>query len=791
MVRRVAAVVLALSAALAAYGFYEARLFTQTTWSPAGLRRFLIFAAATLAWSAAMFALRPRWYTPAAIGIAAACTVLTVGALPLGAALLVAFAAFVLGRMLVDDDLVAAVAGLAILISAAGIAVHFRVNYWFVYLGALLAPMAARPRVARLCAHRAAALLRPREVRARSAAAALLLALAAEWLVALKPDTGADSLAMHLAAPALVASQHRWSFDIGHFTWAVMPMGGDWCFTIAYLLGGEFAARLLNLLLLCAIAGLIYTASRSALAAALFASTPLVQLNTGLLMVENVWAALLAAGAAALWRFRASGERKWLYAMAVLLGTAVSTKLGSIAFLIALAPLAVREVIRHRSKPRTLRAAAAAAALLVVLAAPPYWTAYAKTGNPVFPFLNTVFKSPHFDSQRPLADPRFTAPLSPATLYDATFHSERYFEGQGGSLGFQYLLFLPVCLVWLFRKPRHEFWTSLWLGGWFSVLTLAATPNLRYVYPALPLFAIAIAAVIREVPGGRYAAAAVLGLQFWFLPVANWQHRDFYVTNAAEREAYVQWAAPARALVAYMNAAHPGAAVLFTEAGSIAGLEAPAYTLGWHTARFRDRIAAARSRAECMRVLREHGIRFIIGPDPKARVRRDRPVQLDALLEAYTTVERRAGSYVVLRLLDSAVAGDPTPPAAPPGAYDDTSGFLAFTGSWSPGYVFPRAREGTVTYSNAAGASCRLRFRGSSITYVYTRAFNRGIARIEIDGVPQPDLDLYSREPAWQGSMTYGGLGAGEHEFKVTVSGRKSAAAKEAHVDVDAFVVAP
>ncbi len=42
-------------------------------------------------------------------------------------------------------------------------------------------------------------------------------------------------------------------------------------------------------------------AVRAALAATLFASTPLVQLVTGSLFVENVWAALILGAALALW----------------------------------------------------------------------------------------------------------------------------------------------------------------------------------------------------------------------------------------------------------------------------------------------------------------------------------------------------------------------------------------------------------------------------------------------------------------------------------------------------------
>src|SRR5262249_29787531 len=126
-----------------------------------------------------------------------------------------------------------------------------------------------------------------------AAMAVLLFVLLAHWLVALKPEVSADGLSMHLAAPMAGARRSLWPFDFRQYSWAVMPMGGDWAFTGAYLLGGEAAARLLNFALLAVIAAMLRQASLrwlspagASLAAALFLSTPLVQLVTGSLFVE-------------------------------------------------------------------------------------------------------------------------------------------------------------------------------------------------------------------------------------------------------------------------------------------------------------------------------------------------------------------------------------------------------------------------------------------------------------------------------------------------------------------------
>jgi hypothetical protein len=80
-------------------------------------------------------------------------------------------------------------------------------------------------------------------------------------------------------------------------------------------------------------------------------------------------------------------------------------------------------------------------------------------------------------------------------------------------------------------------------------------------------------------------------------------------------------------------------------------------------------------------------------------------------------------------------------------------------------------------------------FEGTSITWIYTKAFNRGIGAVKIDGVLQGELDQYSLKPEWQSRTVYDNLPRGWHKFEVTVTGRKRAEATDRFVDVDEFVV--
>ena len=95
----------------------------------------------------------------------------------------------------------------------------------------------------------------------RAACALLAFGLIMHWLVVLKPEQSADGLAMHLAIPANIALHHAFTFEPTLIVWSVMPMGADFAYSIVYLLGGEFAARLLNLAMLLVAVALLHSAS--------------------------------------------------------------------------------------------------------------------------------------------------------------------------------------------------------------------------------------------------------------------------------------------------------------------------------------------------------------------------------------------------------------------------------------------------------------------------------------------------------------------------------------------------
>jgi hypothetical protein len=800
---------LLLSAGLTVYGLVHNRLFTQRLWTPEGLHRFLLFAGGYLVAFLAFHFLRPAWFAPLVWISTLAYTAAAIGLAPIFSAGLFLLACVVLGQSILGEKdqppVPAMLLGLCLYMLAASLAALVPVNYPLVYLAALLVPLAWNYRLTMQWLARAIGVFRPSAPGPRSAQLGfgeLVFCLLAQWLVMLEPEAGTDALAMHLVVPSNMATLHRWAFDVTDHIWAVMPMGADWCFSIVYLLGGEMAARLLNFAFLLAMVVVLVSIMRrwlpagtAYLLAALFAATPLVQLLTGSLFVENLWA-LVALGAVT--SLAASIEQKdprLLIVAFVLVGGATATKFGALALAAPMLAALLWTVWRSRERRNAWITAGAALACFLIFAAPPYLTAYAKTGNPVFPFLNGIFRSPYFGTKTSFANALYRTPLSLRTPYDITFHTVHFLEGQDGAAGFQYLLLLPLAYLAIRRGwPRLAIVTALVLPPFF-VLVYLTQSNLRYLYAAMPLATIVIAAglaALRESDTGLYRAVwavsvPVLLLNLYFLPSSGWLHNDFQAdpVTAAGRARYLQAHAPVRRLIDYLNAHHPGAPVALIGTTDMAGLRGRAFADNWHTNDFNTRLWIARSEQDILRLLRERGIEELVAP------RDEIPIHwLQEFVTFCTETELAGTPYYIARIR----TGEPCeqPPAittpAIAGRYHSRDPHVIYTGPWTRGR-FKEASPGFVSYTDVPGASFRFNFAGTVVTYIYTRAYNRGIAEILLDGEKRAELDLYAPDIKWQAATDFAASAPGAHTLEVRVTGRKNPAATGVFVDLDALVV--
>ena len=781
----------ALLGLVAFYGFVHEHLFAESLWYAQGRAGLMLYAAVFWPIAGLIVLLAPRWLG----GIAAAGAIVYAawwcGPVAPLAVLYLLGSCFLLGRTLTrgTGGITQTLVGAAVWMTIAWVALHFPVNIRWVYWIAIAAPYLAGFR-ARRNSRPAWGFLVPQSRSEAAALALLLFVMGAHFLVALKPEISADGLSMHLALPMAVLHDARWAFDFRHYAWSVMPNGGDTLYTLAYVLGGaksgEAAARLLNFAFLLMIVALIaeearrhLLAAHAWLVAALFASTPLVQLVTGSLFVENIWAAFVLAAALAVVRYVDNGDARELYIAAFLVGSAASVKLIAAAFLFPIAAVALA-CAAHR---RQWTPAGVAVGLATIAAAPPYVYAYAATGNPVFPLENRIFRSPYFDTAESFDDPRFHQPLTWKTPYEMTFRSAQFIEGQGGAAGFQYfLLLVPAALL---LRRRTALLSVIAAGGCFILLIVL--PNLRYMYPALPMFTLAIAALAAETPGLATAVfVPLIALNFWFVPASGWYDNEFALFRHDAVRPYLEKMAPARLLIDQLNHTAPGEPVALFSSDVTAGLNALAYTDTWHSELYWNRVRFATTPLQIKAVFDELGIRHVIAP--VSREAGSAPIH-DFLARWLDPVGPAFNPLGVFRVRESPLAVPADTKPFGPGAYDDMIDGIEHSGGWIFDRQFAQAAHGTLTYSDTPGDFLRFRFSGSAIACIYTQAFNRGIGQVLIDGVERTRLDQYGPRTRWQRSSEIRGLAPGVHTFELRVTGQKDPRSSGRFVDLDGFVV--
>jgi hypothetical protein len=634
-----------------AYGFSTHALFAQQIWVPAGLKHLARYTGWFLAVAAPALLMAPWLFTPLICAAVVCLTAAAVGPMAVFGVAFFLLSGHALGRKLLGTPgACATLLGVSVYLLLMNLTARAPLNYWWTWGIVLAIPLAADWRgawrsVVSLSDWVVSAKLRPGSL--RLGVAALIFTLGAHWLVVLKPEKSADGLAMHLAIPANIAAHHAMTFQPARFVWAVMPMNADWAYSIVYLFGGEFAARLLNFAFLLIALALLESMLRPlvsppvrALFLVLFATTPLVQLVTGSLFVENLLTALLLGTMAAIWQFAETGESRHFLAAMTLGGTALATKFGALGFLTIAVPFALYELWRRRGK--RLGLAFAGAGLLAVCALPPYAVAWEKTGNPLFPFLNEKIHSPLIDPGAQFRDNEFRMPLTWRTPYELTFETRRYYESQDGAFGFQYLLLVPLALLAAGRRAR----SAAAAGLAAAILTLRAEPNARFVYYALPLVMVGAATAISRMPRLPRAAlltclAACAALNFWFLPASGWYHKDFYVQSPFRRDAaarYIRQELPFRDAARRFDRTHPGAAVFQAGDIDLADVTGEVYENHWHQYNTLMALRRAEAPERVAQLFRSWDVRYVIAPKPSPGEPFDPPV-LGRFVEACSVME--------------------------------------------------------------------------------------------------------------------------------------------------------
>lgn len=559
----------------------------------------------------------------------------------LAAVLLLGFAAVALGRLLLSarlrsaSDLDCLLVGLTVYGTLVSLIVHIPVNYPGVYAALLVLPVVVTWRRSQATLQRVWQWFSaPRTTSAMSfvLGAALVAVLLVHFLIVLMPERGYDALVTHLLLPARIAWQHVWAFDVDNYVWAVMPLLGDWLYTIGYMLGGETGARLVNLGSFVLLARLVYEVAvwagareEGALwAVLLLVSTPLALTETSSLFIECVWSCFVLGGALALLRLmtdRRDGALQ-LVVGGVLLAGALAAKAVTFMVLPVLA-LALAIGIRRWWSVGLWRALVAGATAFVAIGALPYVRAWVMTGNPVLPFFNGHFKSPHYAPENFTAPSIFETGMTWDVLYRITFESAKFLESRPGAAGFQWVLVVgPVIVLCLLAWQRRGL-VLLSIAFGIAWLTFAQTAYLRYV---LPSFALAAAAAGMAIAGLRPArslaswslalgAIGAVVLNVLYFSSGGYQHALSFRVLLSEpaRAEFLRDNQPTRIAVELVNGLNQShRPVAFLCKPFAAGLHADGLFPTWYNWKFQSEVTGAKTAEELGALLGEREAQYVI-----------------------------------------------------------------------------------------------------------------------------------------------------------------------------------
>ena len=564
---------------------------------------------------------------------------------------------------------VATLTGVCIWIGITAIMAPLKVHYLAVYAAALILPLLYWWRTSTLALRDAGRLLVQRNpvmnASERGWTALLMTMVVLHLFVVAKPETGYDALAMHLQIPLLMAEMHTWPFDVTRYVWAVMPIGADWTFTAAYFLGGEGAARLLNFcfaVLACFLVfELIRLYARRDIALAsvcLLASTPLAFLETSTLYVENLWVAFLLGTLLLGLDFLRTRSKVSLVAIAFLAAGALQCKVIGAIWLAPLLGYIGWMVWRRRSWRGFAAPEFGLFAVAVALAAWPYANAWLRTGNPVFPFMNSLFRSPLYDTAASFNNLLYNAPLRPWSFYELIWSSGRFIEGSNGAAGFQWLLLVPVIALAFTRRRPLAHWLCLALAVIVFVGVFSQQSYLRYLLPVFALIAVLGGWALAEIPDTRATRAAIflIGGLLCFVNVrlmytGSWANLSLCtacgVDNHARQDHIAQFG-PDRLAADYLNRNLPNARVgFYMLGGTPAGFVGYSRAVNWHDYPTFRAITEALTADEVLANARSFRLTHIVYRDPPWESEND---AMRAFREQFTVPIWRANGMVIAEI---------------------------------------------------------------------------------------------------------------------------------------------
>jgi hypothetical protein len=611
----------------------------RTAWEPGALSHFAIFICCLVAVGAGLIALPSPFAWVSTVAVTTGTILWAFGPGAVLSAALVLSGAAAWGSWLIrqphfhESDaavafLLTTAVGLAFLVCLGNSLSHFAINGPALYIALLLFPIGAQARAlpALASAVTTGLLVRSATLSGKVGGLIIGLVVAVHAAHAALPELYWDALAMHLYVPGYVSTYGKWNYDAAQYAWAAFPLGADWLFSYAFVLGGEMAAKLLNLMFGAATSWLLYlqlrgvvSAGWAGLLASASMSAPILVLGSTSLLVENTLMFFMLAGYVLLERL----DKRWQSWLGfwLILAALCSVKLQGAIFAAALTVVALWRVWQSPEvRPRGAAWVLACAAF--VLAVQPYFTAFWLTGNPLFPFFNAIFKSPLYPSDQNFVDVRWARGWALDSVWGMTFDSPKYLEtGSPGTLGYFVLTLGPLAVATLLIRRAPASLRAFAVSFFFLAVVGSSVQYVRYFSPVLPVLTVATSAMTQV--GGRIVGRAVGGalivillLNLLSIPSGGWLLKGFHpsrLVHSDGRAQLIRELVPQRALNERLRQREEDpvtVAYLGLPAGG--GLKGTAIYYAWYNVAFMSALDQAKSEDEFARALGASGAKYLI-----------------------------------------------------------------------------------------------------------------------------------------------------------------------------------
>ncbi len=448
-----------------------------------------------------------------------------------------------------------------------------------------------------------------------------------------------DDNSYHLAMWSQLQFHHQYLFDVKTQIWYAAPFTLDMIHGVLSVVANEDARGALNIFLLIALLATTTATARQLftnlnirlLSLAFLASTPMLYNLLLGLQTELMLATLAITGVCIGISQQASFIQRSLGVILVsclLVAIKLPTATLAAALCVCLLVSEWNNFHQIANFSRTKLIALLAALFIgLAVALHPYVTSYMVTGNPVFPLYNAVFKSPFYNPVN-FKDNNFTHGASLQAWWGMFFNSSRYLESKNFITGFHYFLLPLAGIFCLYKKNRFQVLLYLALPVLvFGGLMFYMVQYVRYLFPVMPI-ACLLAAGVFYAPAttnngvARHAKNTIavltfitlVSLNFYFMPGVSWifdQNPLKNYTPSAKLETAKDYNAE-HVINRYLNEKYPGENVLF-DAGRCNGaslLGKPFYP-DWISPSTLAIFDYVRSEEDFISFLKTNNIRFV------------------------------------------------------------------------------------------------------------------------------------------------------------------------------------